>query len=95
MAVYVYGVLANRPPILQITTSLITGTTEDTLTFSGAMTRLVVKNTGTAALTFSVNGAASLTDSVEAGATLDDSFLEFNSLVLSGTTGSSYTVMVG
>ncbi|MBP2655400.1 MAG: hypothetical protein H6Q73_2969 [Firmicutes bacterium] len=95
MAEYIYGVLANKPPIQQITTSTITEAEKDTLNFSSAMTRLVVKNTGTAALTFSVNGKASLTDNLQVGDTFDDSFLEFNSLVLSGTTGSSYTVMVG
>lgn len=95
MAVYEYDVMANKPPLQKIITSTIAGTAADTLKFSGAMTRLVVENTGTAVLTFSVNGDANLTDTLQTGKIFDDSFMEFNSVVMSGTTGSSFKVMVG
>jgi len=95
MAEYVYGVLANKPPLQKIITGAIAGTSADTLTFSSVMTRLVVKNTGAAALTFSVKGSSSLTNTLQIAEVFDDSFLEFNNVVMSGTNGSSYKVMVG
>lgn len=66
MAVYEYGVMANKSPIQNVTTT-IGGTGVDTLDFSTAMTRFVVKNTGTAALTFVINGNPNLTDTLQAG----------------------------
>lgn len=95
MAVFEYGVMANKPPLQKIITSTIVGTAADTLNFSNAMTRLVVKNTGTGALTFKVNGSADLSDTLQTGENFDDSFMEFNTVVMSGTTGSSFKVMVG
>ena len=95
MAVYEYEVIANKTPIVQIFSGSIAGTAADTLIFARAMTRLVVKNTGTAVLTVKINNGAALTDVLAAGEVLDDSFLEFGNVVLSGTTGSSYKVMVG
>jgi hypothetical protein len=54
-----------------------------------------VKNTGTAALSFSVDGNPSLTDTLQPGETFDDEFPEFDHVIMSGATGSSYTVRVG
>jgi len=95
MAVYEYGVMANRPPIREIVHSAFDGTESDTLTFSAAMTRLAVKNTGTAILSFCVNGNPSLTDTLKPGETFDDEFPEFDHVIMSGATGSSYTVRAG
>ena len=95
MAVYEYSVLGNKPPIQKIITGAITGTSADTLVFLSAMTRFVVKNTGTASLTFAINGNASLANTLQPGETFDDSFPEYEHVVMSGTTGSSYKVMVG
>jgi len=55
MAVYETIVLVNRPPLQKMITAVITGTLEDTLVFSRAMTRFVAQNTGTAPVTFMIN----------------------------------------
>jgi hypothetical protein len=92
---YIYEVLAHKSPIRKIISASIMGTELDTLSFSDKMTRLYIKNTGTASLTFSVGGNADLTDTLAAGDTFDDEFFEFTELVMSGTTGSAYKVAVG
>ena len=95
MAEYIYSVLSNQTPILKIVSSTIKETSADTLTFTSQMTRFKLINTGTALITFAINGDPNLSYTVPMGATFDDSFLEFNNVVLSGTTGSSYSVMLG
>jgi hypothetical protein len=95
MAVYETIVLVNRPPLQKMITAVITGTLEDTLVFSRAMTRFVAKNTGTAPVTFMINGDPDLTDTLAAGETIDDEFPDFDHVILSGTVGSAYKVRVG
>lgn len=95
MAVYEASVLASRTPLRKLITAAIIGTLEDTLIFSRAMTRFVALNTGTEALTFSINGDPDLTDTLEAGEAIDDEFPEFDDVILSGTVGSGYKVRVG
>jgi hypothetical protein len=95
MAVYDASVLASRTPLKKLITAVITGTLEDTLVFSRAMTRFVAHNTGTEALTFIINGDPDLTDTLAAGEAIDDEFLEFDHVILSGTVGSAYKVRVG
>jgi hypothetical protein len=95
MAVYETIVLVNRPPLKKMITAVITGTLEDTLVLSRAMTRFVAHNTGTEPLTFSINGDPDLTDTLAVGEAIDDEFPEFDHVILSGTVGSAYKVRVG
>jgi 23S rRNA pseudoU1915 N3-methylase RlmH len=95
MANFTTEVLAHGKPIQKIINGKITGTSADTLTFAKQMTRLSIKNTGSASLSFSIGGSADLTDILAAGETLDDVFPEFTTIVLSGTTGTAYKVRVG
>ncbi|QDR81347.1 hypothetical protein [Sporomusa termitida] len=95
MAVYEASVLASRTPLKKLIKAAITGTLEDTLVFSQAMTRFVAYNTGTEALTFIIDGNPDLTDTLEAGEAIDDEFPEFDHVILSGTVGSGYKVRVG
>lgn len=95
MAVYDASVLINRTPLKKMITAVITGTLDDTLVFSQAMTRFVAHNTGTEALTFMINGNPDLTDTLVPGEVFDDEFREFDHVILSGTVGSSYKVRVG
>jgi hypothetical protein len=95
MAVYEYSVLTSRTPLKKMITATITGTLEDTLVFSRAMTRFVAQNTGTAPITFRINGNPDLTETLAAGEKIDDEFPEFDHVILSGTVGSAYKVRVG
>lgn len=95
MAVYETIVLMNRLPLRKMITAVITGTLEDTLVFSRAMTRFVAHNTGTAPIIFMINGNPDLTETLEAGEAIDDEFPEFDHVILSGTVGSAYKVRVG
>lgn len=95
MAVYESSVLASRPPLQKMITAAITGTLEDTLVFSRAMTRFVAQNTGTAPVTFMINGNPDLTDTLQIGEWIDDEFPEFDHVIMSGTVGSGYKVRVG